>query len=85
MEENGLLITNKPSEGIFDPGSAISKQSDGSWQIDGAFRPGNKYEDQVRMTVGTSEGLEQMETRRDNRICEGAVSRIRYRSFRSVC
>jgi hypothetical protein len=54
-----FINVNKPSEGIFDPGSAISKQSDGSWQINGAFRPGNKYEDQVRMTVGTSEGQEQ--------------------------
>jgi hypothetical protein len=50
---------NIPRDGIFDPGSAISKQRDGSWQINGAFRPGNKYEDQVRMTVGTSAGQEQ--------------------------
>jgi hypothetical protein len=46
-------------EWFMTPGSAISKQRDGLWQINGAFRPGNKYEDQVRMTVGTSAGQEQ--------------------------
>jgi hypothetical protein len=54
-----FMNMNIPSDGIFDPGSAISKQLGGSWQINGAFRPGNKYEDQVRMTVGTSAGQEQ--------------------------
>jgi len=54
-----FMNMNIPSDGIFDPGSAISKQRDRSWQINGAFRPGNKYEDQVRMTVGTSAGQEQ--------------------------
>ncbi|HEY7079859.1 MAG TPA: hypothetical protein VH500_09165 [Nitrososphaeraceae archaeon] len=44
---------------IFDPGSPISKQSDGSWQIDGNIRPDSKNEDQVRMTVGTPQGEEQ--------------------------
>jgi hypothetical protein len=51
-----INMDNPQSDGIFDPGSPITKQSDGSWQISGTFRPANKYEDQVRMAVGTPEG-----------------------------
>ena len=50
---------NPTSDGIFDPGSPIKQQADGSWEINGNIRPGNKYEDQVRMTVGTPNGQEQ--------------------------
>lgn len=46
-------------EGIFDPGSPISKQSDGSWRINGNFKPDSRNEDQVRMTVSTPNGKEQ--------------------------
>jgi len=52
-------MNNPTIDGIFDPGSPISKQSDGSWRINGNFRPDNKNEDQVRMTVGTPDGEEQ--------------------------
>jgi hypothetical protein len=54
-----INMANPTINGIFDPGSTISRQPDGSWQINGKFRPGNKYEDQVRMTVGTPEGKDQ--------------------------
>jgi hypothetical protein len=55
-----LIDMNNPaSDGIFDPGSPIKQQADGSWEINGNLRPGNKYEDQVRMTVGTPSGKEQ--------------------------
>jgi hypothetical protein len=52
-------MDNPTSDGIFDPGSQINKQSDGSWQINGNLRPGNRYEDQVRMVIGTPSGQEQ--------------------------
>ena len=53
-----MEMNNPASDGIFDPGSPINKQPDGSWQINGNLRHGNKYEDQVRMTVGTPYGHE---------------------------
>ena len=49
-------MNNPTSDGIFNPGSPINKQLDGSWEINGIYRPGNKYEDQVRMVVGTPNG-----------------------------
>ena len=52
-------MNNPTGDGIFDPGSPIKQQADGSWEINGNLRPGNKYEDQVRMTVGTPAGQEQ--------------------------
>jgi hypothetical protein len=52
-------MNNPTSDGIFDPGSPIKQRADGSWEINGNVRPGNKYEDQVRMTVGTPAGQEQ--------------------------
>jgi hypothetical protein len=52
-------MTSPTTDGIFDPGSPIQKQSDGSWRINGNFRPDDKNEDQVRMTVGTPKGEEQ--------------------------
>jgi hypothetical protein len=52
-------MNDPKSDGLFDPGSKIKKSPDGSWEINGNLRPGNKYEDQVRMTVGTPVGEEQ--------------------------
>ena len=52
-------MNDPTSDGLFDPGSKINKNPDGSWEINGNLRPGNKYEDQVRMTVGTPNGKEQ--------------------------
>src|SRR5689334_8415519 len=52
-------MNNPSADSIFDPGSPIKQHVDGSWEINGNLRPGNKYEDQVRMTVGTPTGLEQ--------------------------
>jgi hypothetical protein len=52
-------MNNPTSDGIFDPGSPIKQRADGSWEINGNLRPGNKYEGQVRMTVGTPAGQEQ--------------------------
>lgn len=52
-------MNNPTSDGIFDPGSQTTQRADGSWEINGNLRPGNKYEDQVRMTVGTPTGQEQ--------------------------
>ncbi|HEY7080562.1 MAG TPA: hypothetical protein VH500_12730 [Nitrososphaeraceae archaeon] len=52
-----FIDMNNPSgDGLFTPGSQITKQSDGSWRINGNFRPDSKNEDQVRMTVGTPHG-----------------------------
>jgi hypothetical protein len=44
-----INMDSPQSDRIFDPGSHITKQSDGSWQISGSFF-------QVRMVVGTPEG-----------------------------
>ena len=52
-------MDNPISDGLFDPGSPINKQSDGSWQANGTVRFTNRYEDQVRMAVGTPDGKEQ--------------------------
>jgi hypothetical protein len=52
-------MNNPSADSIFDPGSPIKHRADGSWEINGNLRPGNKYEDQVRMTVGTPTGQEQ--------------------------
>ena len=52
-------MNNPSSDGIFDPGSPIKKQPDGSWRINGNFRPDSKNEDQVRMTVETPDGDEE--------------------------
>jgi hypothetical protein len=55
-----FIDMNDPtSDRIFDPGSRIKKQVDGSWLINGNFIPNDKNEDQVRMTVGTPDGEEQ--------------------------
>lgn len=51
-------MNNPSSDGIFDPGSPTSKQSDESWRINGNVRPDSKSEDQIRMTVGTPKGGE---------------------------
>jgi hypothetical protein len=54
-----FIDMNHPiGDGILDPGSPIKRQTDGSWEIDGSLRSGSKYEDQVRMTVGTPTGQE---------------------------
>jgi hypothetical protein len=52
-------MKNPAKDGIFDPGSSIEKQSDGSWRINGNFKSDGKNEDQVRMAVGTRKGEEQ--------------------------
>lgn len=52
-----FLDMQKPKEGVFNPGSEIEIQEDGSWQI-GMNRSGGKY-DQVRMNVGTPLGSEE--------------------------
>ncbi len=47
-------MANPKADKLFDPGSPIYKQPDGSWQIGG--KDGSKNEeDQVRMKIGTSE------------------------------
>ena len=47
-------MANPQADKLFDPGSPIYKQPDGSWQIGG--KDGSKNEeDQVRMKIGTSE------------------------------
>jgi hypothetical protein len=44
-------------DGIFDPGSPISKQPDGSWQIEG-IQTNSKFGNEVRMSVNTPPGQE---------------------------
>jgi hypothetical protein len=41
-----INMDNPISDGLFDPGSPINKQSDGSWQANGTVRSTNRYEDQ---------------------------------------
>jgi hypothetical protein len=48
---------NPTSDGIFDPGSPITKQSDGSWQIEGS-QTNSKFGNEVRMDVNTPPGQE---------------------------
>ncbi len=57
--EWAINMNNPTFDSIFDPGSPIKKQPDGSWQVSGNTRPGSKTEDQVRMSVGTPDGEEQ--------------------------
>jgi len=54
-----INMDNPTSDGVFDPGSPITKQSDGSWRVNGNLRPDSRNEDQVRMTVSTPNGKEQ--------------------------
>ena len=47
-------MDNPTSDGIFDPQSPITKQPDGSWQIEGR----QTHNNQVRMNVNTPEGMQ---------------------------
>jgi hypothetical protein len=42
-----INIRDPVGDGIFNPGSSITKSSDDSWEIKGRDKTG-KYEDQVR-------------------------------------
>lgn len=48
-------MNNPTSDGIFDPQSNITKQSDGSWEISGRHNTG-KFNNEVRMEVNTPPG-----------------------------
>ena len=50
-------MDNSASDGIFDPQSNISRQTDGSWRIGGKQTSG-KFYDEVRMNVNTPTGAE---------------------------
>lgn len=50
-------MQNPDGDGVFNPGSEIQRQSDGSWQI-GLNATGNGYE-QVRMNVRTPDELDE--------------------------
>jgi hypothetical protein len=52
-----IKMDNPTGDGIFDPGSPISKQSDGSWQIEGRHT-NSKFGNEVRMSVNTPPGQE---------------------------
>lgn len=45
-------MNNPTSDGIFNPQSNITKQSDGSWEISGRYNTG-KFNNEVRMEVNT--------------------------------
>ena len=45
------------SDGIFDPRSQITKQADGSWQVEGR-QTNSKFGNEVRMDVYTPQGQE---------------------------
>ena len=47
-----INMDNPTGDGIFDPGSPISKQPDGSWQIVGR-QTNSKFGNEVRMNVDT--------------------------------
>jgi hypothetical protein len=48
-------MNNPTSDGIFNPQSNITRQSDGSWQISGRYNIG-KFNNEVRMEVNTPIG-----------------------------
>jgi hypothetical protein len=50
-------MANPTSDKIFDPQSAIARQPDGSWQIEGR-QTNSKFGNEVRMNVNTLEGQE---------------------------
>ena len=52
-----INMDNPTGDGIFDPGSQISKQADGSWQIVGR-QTNSKFGSEVRMNVNTPPGQE---------------------------
>jgi len=52
-----IKMNNPTSDQIFDPGSSIAKQPDGSWQIEGR-QTNSKFGNEVRMTVNTPLGQE---------------------------
>jgi hypothetical protein len=51
-------MNNPTSDGIFNPQSNITRQSDGSWQISGRPNIG-KYNNEVRMEVNTLNGQQE--------------------------
>jgi hypothetical protein len=53
-----INMANPTSDKIFDPQSTITKQPDGSWQIQGR-QTNSKFGNEVRMNVNTPEGQEQ--------------------------
>src|SRR5436309_388661 len=53
-----INMNNPTIDGIFDPGSSITKQPDGSWQIEGK-QTNSKFGNEVRMSVDTPLGQEQ--------------------------
>jgi len=50
-----INMENPTNDGIFNPQSNITRQSDGSWQISGRQNIG-KYNNEVRMEVHTLKG-----------------------------
>jgi hypothetical protein len=52
-----INMDNPTSDGIFDPGSPIRKQADGSWKIDGRHT-NDKFGNEVRMNVNTPSAQE---------------------------
>jgi hypothetical protein len=48
-------MNNPTSDGIFNPQSNITRQSDGSWEISGRYNTG-KFNNEVRMEVNTPLG-----------------------------
>jgi len=53
-----INMANPTSDKIFDPQSTITKQPDGSWQIQGR-QTNSKFGNEVRMNVNTLKGQEQ--------------------------
>ena len=52
-----INMNDSTSDGIFHPGSQISKQADGSWQVEGR-QTNSKFGNEVRMGVYTPPGEE---------------------------
>jgi hypothetical protein len=55
--EWSIDMASPTSDKIFDPQSAIARQPDGSWQIEGR-QTNSKFGNEVRMNVNTPEGQE---------------------------
>src|SRR5919112_898809 len=53
-----INMHNPKNDGIFNPESPITRQPDGSWQIEGRHKIG-KYNEEVRMNVNTTAGDKQ--------------------------
>ena len=78
-----INMDNPTGDGIFDPGSPISKQPDGSWQIVGR-QTNSKFGNEVRMNVNTPPGQESRYKELEGFVSNGMCSRLYFISMIST-